>query len=98
MSSINETSLRNKAFARLPSGFLTLAPVTSPSFPQQPVSRARSGSNEGSLSSRRSSTASTSTGPRVLKLGPVHWGEHLGEHKEDYYTVEEPVDNSKASP
>ncbi|KYK54641.1 hypothetical protein DCS_06601 [Drechmeria coniospora] len=69
--------------------FLSLVPATSASYPQAPVSRA-GGSNETSAvpaepSLRRSSSSASTTGYRVLKLGPVHWGEHLDEHKEDFY-------------
>ncbi|KAM4058422.1 hypothetical protein HRG_006608 [Hirsutella rhossiliensis] len=83
-SSVGESSLRAKAFARRPSGFLCLAPATSSSYPQMPASRPAP-ANGAEPSSRRSSSAS-STGPRVLKLGPVHWGEHLDDHKEDFYS------------
>ncbi|KIH88274.1 hypothetical protein SPBR_08000 [Sporothrix brasiliensis 5110] len=38
-----------------------------------------------SLSS--SGSNSTSTGVRILKLGPVHWGEHLDESKHDWHEV-----------
>lgn len=42
-------------------------------------------------SSSMSSDVSTSSrgARRFLKLGPVHWGEHLGDHKEDWAEVEE---------
>lgn len=33
---------------------------------------------------RRRSSSSTE-GPKILKLGPVHWGEHLDEHKDDFH-------------
>jgi hypothetical protein len=42
--------------------------------------------------SRRSSDSSTSgsgSAKRVLKLGPVHWGEHTDDHKDDFYNVDE---------
>ncbi|KAF4510257.1 hypothetical protein G6O67_002160 [Ophiocordyceps sinensis] len=81
-SSTAETRLGDKAGARRPSGFLVLAPATSSSYPQMPVSRPAAASG-AEPSSRRSSSASI-TGPRVLKLGPVHWGEHLDEHKGDF--------------
>ncbi|KAJ6442991.1 actin [Purpureocillium lavendulum] len=80
--------------------FLPLAPATSSSYPRAPASRANStaSSSNGVVttaalpqqeqqqqpSSRRSSSSS-STGYRVLKLGPVHWGEHLDDHKLDYH-------------
>ncbi len=43
---------------------------------------------------RRSSSTSSSTsnsaatpGLRFLKLGPVHWGEHLDDHQQDWHEV-----------
>ncbi|KAI0149850.1 hypothetical protein F4776DRAFT_659746 [Hypoxylon sp. NC0597] len=66
-----------------PKMFLSLAPTTSASYPT-------SQSITPALSPRRSSSqssASSSGSLRFLKLGPVHWGEHPGEHKEDYHEV-----------
>lgn len=43
-------------------------------------------------SSSMSSDGSSSTGKsrlRFLKLGPVHWGEHQGDHKEDWHEIDE---------
>lgn len=69
-----------------PSSFLSLAPATSSSYPQMP-----SPSRSGVLPERRRSSSSvssgSSTGFRVLKLGPVYWGEHDGDHKEDFHDV-----------
>ncbi|OAA46841.1 hypothetical protein NOR_02477 [Metarhizium rileyi] len=69
--------------------FLPLAPTTSASYPQAPVSRA---SREAAAETtpapepvRRRSSSSSSGGYRVLKLSPVHWGEHLDDHKEDFH-------------
>lgn len=83
-----------------PSAFLSLAPATSASYPKQQVrshSRAQnipSGSEAVEELPRRSSSASsisTSSNSnstyRVLKLGPVHWGEHPDEHKEDFHDI-----------
>jgi len=77
--------------------FLSLAPATSSSYPRAPASRAPLSSSNNTPpieqpqeqqqqqpSSRRSSSSS-STGYKVLKLGPVHWGEHLDDHKLDYH-------------
>ncbi|KEY70484.1 hypothetical protein S40285_05263 [Stachybotrys chlorohalonatus IBT 40285] len=63
--------------------FLTLAPATSDSYPQtqaKPIGRP-------AAQRRSSSVSSTSSGFRVLKLGPVHWGEHPDEHKEDFHEL-----------
>ncbi|KAL7926802.1 hypothetical protein ACQKWADRAFT_308761 [Trichoderma austrokoningii] len=67
-----------------PSTFLSLAPTTSSSYPQMP-----SPSSPGSIAERRrsSSSVSSTTGFRVLKLGPVYWGEHDGDHKEDFHDI-----------
>jgi len=90
-----------------PMTFLTLAPATSSSYPQPQSQRVVAPSSllEGSAVAsgtspesevppavqRRSSSVS-STGFRILKLGPVHWGEHLGEetHKGDFVDVPSP--------
>lgn len=69
--------------SRRPPSFLTLAPATSPSWPQMPAARAAAAAEP---SSRRSSSASAAGGPRVIKLGPVHWGEHLDDDKGDFYS------------
>ncbi|QUC21477.1 uncharacterized protein UV8b_05720 [Ustilaginoidea virens] len=71
--------------------FLSLAPATSASYPQAPASRAAPKEREASAApaepTRRRSSSSSSRGHRILKLGPVHWGEHLDEHKEDYHDI-----------
>ncbi|KAI9899129.1 hypothetical protein N3K66_005590 [Trichothecium roseum] len=69
------------------STFLSLAPATSASYPQRPVTRgsvSSTSSNEPEIPIARKASVS-SGGPRILKLGPVHWGEHLDEHKEDFH-------------
>lgn len=38
-------------------------------------------------SSLSSDGAKSPTGLRFLKLGPVHWGEHPGDHKSDWHDV-----------
>ncbi|KAG5948594.1 hypothetical protein E4U53_006232 [Claviceps sorghi] len=63
--------------------FLPLAPATSASYPQAPARRAPA---EAKPVHRRSSSASSGgSRHRILKLGPVHWGEHLDEHKDDFH-------------
>lgn len=64
-----------------PSSFLSLAPATSSSYPQMPSSRS------GAIPERRRSSSSSTTGFRVLKLGPVYWGEHEGDHKDDFHDI-----------
>jgi len=72
------------------SSFLSLAPTISASYPRMPVSRPLVEATESAQpepSSRRSSSSSSTTGFRVLKLGPVYWGEHADEHKADFHDV-----------
>ncbi|UNI23566.1 hypothetical protein JDV02_009379 [Purpureocillium takamizusanense] len=52
--------------------------------PQQKGNKEEDQQQEAS-SRRSSSSSSNGTGYRVLKLGPVHWGEHLDDHKLDYH-------------
>lgn len=101
------------AAQRLPSGFLSLAPTTSTSYPQTPNQRQlaaflpltpptaateapaealKTGDADLGQMKRRTSSLSSSgerspTGLRFLKLGPVHWGEHQGDHKSDFHDV-----------
>lgn len=78
------------------SSFLSLAPATSASYPKKQAVRSHTraqnipaGVEQIDAMPRRSSSASTSSANsyRVLKLGPVHWGEHPDEHKEDFHDV-----------
>ncbi|KAI0517146.1 hypothetical protein F5B22DRAFT_655173 [Xylaria bambusicola] len=82
MSSVPTVKSVNKVIPR-PSTFLSLAPETSASYPTaQDIKPA--------LHPRRSSSVSSAgSAPslRVLKLGPVHYGEHPDEHKEDFHEV-----------
>lgn len=64
-----------------PSSFLSLAPATSSSYPQMPSTRS------GEIPERRRSSSGSTTGFRVLKLGPVYWGEHEGDHKDDFHDI-----------
>ncbi|KAJ1327513.1 hypothetical protein MN608_06841 [Microdochium nivale] len=67
----------------MPRTFLSLAPTVSQSYPlSQSIKPAALGAV-----SRRSSSLSSEGGMKVLKLGPVHWGEHVGEHKADFHEV-----------
>lgn len=97
-----ESVLRAGLTERRPSFFLSLAPTTSASYPQNPSSRAPAAKDNSTTentqteeaqqpeaSSRRSSSSST-TGFKVLKLGPVYWGEHADDHKEDFHMIPSP--------
>jgi len=78
---------------RRPSDFLSLAPATSASYPQQPKSRLTSAALEqlvdGQAAKPRtgsmSSDGNKSAGLRFLKLGPVHFGEHRSESQSDWH-------------
>ncbi|EGS19222.1 uncharacterized protein CTHT_0058470 [Thermochaetoides thermophila DSM 1495] len=90
------------ASSRRPSMFLELAPSTSDSYPRPPRVDYRAPTQAqphpvqnsiqsvkrrtSSLSSEDSSTASRAR-LRFLKLNPVHWGEHLDDHKGDFHDV-----------
>lgn len=68
--------------------FLNLAPHVSESYPKtQTVQRPRGESDASFTSSRRSSDSSGDQPQRVLKLAPVHWGEHVDENKDDIVEV-----------
>ncbi|KAH8159666.1 hypothetical protein CIB48_g8574 [Xylaria polymorpha] len=64
-----------------PVAFLSLAPETSASYPTaQDIKPA--------LHPRRSSSVSSAGSTlRVLKLGPVHYGEHPDGHRDDFHEV-----------
>lgn len=70
--------------------FLTLSPVTSSSFPKAQQAKPASG---GEIHKRRSSSlSSVKSSPssptfKVLKVAPVHYGEHIGEHQDDWHEV-----------
>lgn len=72
--------------------FLPLGPVTSPSYPKAQDAKP-AGLDEGAEHKRRTSSLSSdgknSSAFRVLKVAPVHFGEHGGEHKEDWHEVPE---------
>ncbi|KAJ4421862.1 hypothetical protein N0V82_003462 [Gnomoniopsis sp. IMI 355080] len=67
--------------------FLPLDPVTSSSYPKaQEAKPAIEGAEHRRRTSSLSSDGKGSTF-RVLKVAPVHFGEHGGEHKEDWHEV-----------
>ncbi|KAI1406781.1 hypothetical protein F5Y13DRAFT_9699 [Hypoxylon sp. FL1857] len=77
-------NLAEKVRNEQPQMFLSLAPTTSASYPTAQSIKPALGPRR---SSSQSSASSTSGSLRFLKLGPVHWGEHPDEHKEDYHEV-----------
>jgi len=82
---------------RRPSTFLSLAPATSNWYPQPPKPqlqplKTQTNDADSDAAKRRSSSLGSDgvrspTGLRILKLGPVHYGEHGGEHKGDWHDV-----------
>ncbi|KAM0305210.1 hypothetical protein HYE67_008878 [Fusarium culmorum] len=72
------------------SSFLSLAPATSPSYPQKPAARSHTrpaAERRASVESSASSSSNSNNSYRILKLGPVHWGEHADDHKHDFHDV-----------
>ncbi|KAF3764693.1 hypothetical protein M406DRAFT_340244 [Cryphonectria parasitica EP155] len=81
--------------------FLPLGPVTSASFPKaqqtkpaEPATAAAAAQSAAEHKRRSSSLSSDgkSSGYRVLKVAPVHFGEHAGDHKDDWHEVEVAVE------
>ncbi|KAK4458788.1 hypothetical protein QBC42DRAFT_299972 [Cladorrhinum samala] len=81
---------------RRPSQFLSLAPSTSDSFPRkpsnaEPLTTEALASISAAPKQRRASSLSSDASKnqfRFLKLGPVHWGEHIDEdNKGDFHEV-----------
>ncbi|CAK7199051.1 hypothetical protein SEUCBS139899_001719 [Sporothrix eucalyptigena] len=61
-----------------------IAAATVPTVVEAPVAVDTKQRRSSSLSSTGSNSA---PGLRILKLGPVHWGEHLDDHKQDWHEV-----------
>ncbi|KAI0397393.1 hypothetical protein F5Y17DRAFT_455055 [Xylariaceae sp. FL0594] len=80
MSSSEQVNKNVNMVLPRPTHFLSLAPETSASYPTAQAIKP-------ATTSRRSSSVSSNGSLRVLKLGPVHWGEHPDEHKEDFHEV-----------
>lgn len=78
--SSNNQSIAEQVRKSQPQMFLSLAPTTSASYPTAE-------SIKPATHPRRSSSQSSSGSLRFLKLGPVHWGEHVDAHKDDYHEV-----------
>lgn len=85
MSSSTTQNIGQHVRKEQPQTFLSLAPTTSASYPTadsiKPATHARRSSSASSFNSQ------SGTSLRFLKLGPVHYGEHPGEHKEDFHEV-----------
>lgn len=67
--------------------FLTLAPATSSSYPRAQAVEPVANANAAPRPAAQRRSSSVSSGYKVLKLGPVHWGEHQDEHKEDFHEI-----------
>ena len=85
MSSSPSSTKSFRKIEPFPKTFLSLAPTTSESYPTTQ-------DTTPAAAPRRSSSTSTTSGEasknlRFLKLGPVHWGEHPGDHKGDWHAV-----------
>lgn len=71
--------------------FLPLGPVTSASFPKSQQAQPAGAEHKRRSSSLSSQASQASEGKlpsyRVLKVAPVHFGEHSGDHKDDWHEV-----------
>ncbi|KAI0473762.1 hypothetical protein GGR56DRAFT_548922 [Xylariaceae sp. FL0804] len=79
-----------------PSTFLSLVPETSASYPtaQKSATTAATPGGDAAAAKSRSSSVSSQGSARFLKLGPVHWGEHQGDHKHDFHHVARDGENA----
>jgi hypothetical protein len=79
-----QTTMGDLRKTTVPTGFLSLNPVTSSNAPQAPKTQ-----DQPQPIQRRSSSMDSDGKPtiKILKLGPVHLGEHPDEHKEDWHEV-----------
>ncbi|KAK8043584.1 hypothetical protein PG993_006014 [Apiospora rasikravindrae] len=68
-----------RALQRPSMTFLSLSPTTSENHPTP-----ENIVPERAPGSRRTSSLGSEKSFRYLKLGPVHWGEHTDDHKEDF--------------
>ncbi|KAK8061537.1 hypothetical protein PG994_007903 [Apiospora phragmitis] len=83
MSSPTTTMKDIRALERPSMAFLSLAPTTSENHPTT-----QKALPERSAGSRRTSSLGSEKSFRYLKLGPVHWGEHQDELKDDFHHIE----------
>ncbi|KAI1752216.1 hypothetical protein F4782DRAFT_530829 [Xylaria castorea] len=82
MSSSDQSLKRITKVLPRPTTFLSLAPETSASYPTaQDIKPATHPRRSSSVSSAGTITH------RVLKLGPVHYGEHPDGHRDDFHEV-----------
>lgn len=72
--------------ASVPEGDAAATAVTVPA-PVESAAAAVDAKQRRSSSLSSTGSNSASTGLRILKLGPVHWGEHLDESKHDWHEV-----------
>ncbi|KAK8104266.1 uncharacterized protein PG998_011299 [Apiospora kogelbergensis] len=83
MSSPTSTMKDIRALERPSMAFLSLAPTTSDNHPTT-----QKASVDRPAGSRRTSSLGSEKSFAYLKLGPVHWGEHQDDHKDDFHHVE----------
>ncbi|KAK4129425.1 hypothetical protein N657DRAFT_677047 [Parathielavia appendiculata] len=93
------TQFNPRTGLRRPSTFMSLAPITSDSYPRtqrakQPLTAealaqvaTQDGASADATKRRTSSLSSDASKFRFLKLGPVHWGEHQDDDKGDFREV-----------
>lgn len=71
----------------MPLTFLSLGPVTSESFPKSQQPKQAGDGHKRRSSSLSSDGKGSAPGYRVLKVAPVHYGEHAGEHQDDWHNA-----------
>jgi len=94
---LSEKAQEFRPVERRPSTFLSLAPKTSESYPRVQQQKTKPLTAEtlaqvppmvADASKRRASSLSSDASKfRFLKLGPVHWGEHQDENKNDFHEI-----------
>lgn len=71
----------------MPLTFLSLGPVTSESFPKSQQPKQAGDAHKRRSSSLSSDGKGSAPGYRVLKVAPVHYGEHAGDHQDDWHNA-----------
>ncbi|KAI7781097.1 hypothetical protein LA080_015217 [Diaporthe eres] len=71
----------------MPLTFLPLGPVTSESFPKEQQPKQAGDGHKRRSSSLSSDGKGSAPEYRVLKVAPVHYGEHAGDHQDDWHNA-----------
>jgi hypothetical protein len=89
MASRDMKNIRQSEMMPMPFAFLSLAPATSTNAAKEEAPRpmVRRSSSLSSESSQGSIKSPYRAPYRILKLAPVHLGEHADNHKADWHEV-----------